>query len=111
PPDALLLRLGVELLLGAATRTAMRSEPPAAARRDVARRRTAPGARLTRARPLLVHGAGGDLLGDIGGAAVLLQALLDVAVLTLTLLAPCLLGHAFSSSDLPLGVVPERAGD
>ena len=43
--------------------------------------------------PLLVHRAGGDLLGGVLGPTALDEALLDVLVLPLALLAPRLLGH------------------
>ena len=88
-PDALLLRLVVELCPRAPAGPLVRSQPAAPARRDVLHRRAAALPGLTRSCPLLVHGAGGDLLGRVLGLAPLLQPGLDVLVLALPLGAPC----------------------
>src|SRR5262245_57317621 len=92
-PDALVPGLLVELLLRASAGSRVRPEAAPASGRDVADRGSAGLLGLARARPLLVHRPGGDLLGRVLVAAPLLQALLDVLVLAFALGAPGLLRH------------------
>src|SRR5690606_33589157 len=91
--DALGLRLVVELLVGTPGGAGVRALAAAVAGRYVLDAGLARGLRLAVARSLLVDGAGGDLLRDVGAAAALLQPLLDVRVLAFTLVAPCGLRH------------------
>src|SRR5262245_61668242 len=91
--DALVPSLLVQLCLRAPAGTAVRPEAATATRRDVGDRGAAGLPRLARAGPFLVHGPGGDLLGRVLVAALLLQALLDVLVLAFAFGAPGFLGH------------------
>src|SRR3954447_535002 len=86
--DALALRLGVELLAGAPTRSRVRAQAASTRRRDVVDRRAARGLRLAGPGALLVDRAGRDLLGLLRRPTALLEAVLDVLVLPLTLSAP-----------------------
>ena len=66
--------------------------------------------RLAGAGAFLVHRAGRDLLGGVLAAAALLEALLDVLVLALTLLAPGLLRHRLLlSHEVCLATYPRPA--
>jgi hypothetical protein len=56
--------------------------------------------------PLLVDRPGGNLLGHVLTASLVLEALLDVVVLALALLAPGLLRHLSSLVGFP-GRVPD----
>src|SRR5690606_10120006 len=57
-------------------------------------------------RPLLVHGASGDLFGPLLGLPLLLLALPDVLVLAFVLFAPALRHLSFSLSVIRPGVRP-----
>src|SRR5262249_2923370 len=89
----LALRLAVQLSLGSAACTTVRAESATATRRDVIGGRAAGGPRLARTRPLLVHGARGDLFGRVLRLASFEQAILDVLVLAFALRVPGSLGH------------------
>ena len=91
--DALVASLVVELFLGPAARTTMRTKAAATRRRDVTDRRSTRRPRLAVLRPLLVDGAGRDLLGLVVGPAPILEAFLDVLVLPFALFVPCSLRH------------------
>src|SRR5918994_1179159 len=94
PLDAHSLGLVVELLLRAALGAFRpRAESTAPARGDVGSREPRGRLRLTGARALFVHGPRRDLLGLVLGGTALLDALLDVLVLSLALLGPCLRRH------------------
>src|SRR5439155_11254265 len=107
PGDVQPLRLVVELLLRAALRPVRaRAKASAAARGDVATRRARGLLRFAAPRPLLVDRTSGDLLRPLGRRALLLRTLLDVLVLTLTLVAPGFLRHATLLSSF--GCLPGR---
>src|SRR4051812_28891875 len=67
--DVLVLRLLVELVARPASRPLVRPQPAAAAGGDVLGGRLRRRLGLAGARPLLVHGAGRDLLGQVLGPA------------------------------------------
>src|SRR5262245_7651991 len=73
--DALLPGLVVELVAGAAARAVPGLLAAAPARRRVVRRGPAPLVGLAAAGPLLVHGAGRDLLGAVLAAPLVQLAL------------------------------------
>src|SRR5207302_1958757 len=100
--------LVVDLVARAALRPVRpRTEAAAAPGRNVLTGEPGRLLRLARPRPLLVDGAGGDLLRRALRRAALLQAFLDVLVLTLALCAPGLLRHDPSSLGLRLaGLLP-----
>src|SRR5688500_11922572 len=108
--DTHLLRLVVELVAGAtllpAGSGAQAATPP---RGDVLPREARRRLRLTRAGALLVHRPGGDLLGLVLGRPTLLEAVLDVLVLALALLAPGLRHHYLPRLACRDG--PTRRGD
>src|SRR5437660_1035814 len=83
--QAALLRLVVELVVGAAPWSRVGTKAAATPGRDVLGRGTAHRLRLSRPGALLVHRPCGDLLREISGSSVLLQPFLDVLVLTLAL--------------------------
>src|SRR3954469_24267427 len=80
-PDALALRFGVQLPVGAPTRTAVRAQAAPTAGREVFHGLAAGFLRLTVLGPLLVHGARRDLLGGVFRLAPVLEAFFDVFVL------------------------------
>src|SRR5699024_9548621 len=93
----LALRILVELLLGAPLRPGMRAFATALRGRLILDRGAARLVGLALLGAGLVHGAGGDLLRLVLGGTLVELAVLDVLVLALTLLAPCL-GHDSSCS-------------
>jgi hypothetical protein len=86
--NAATLRFVVQLPVCAPTGPAVRSQPSPTSRRDVIHRRGAGLTRLSQSGAFLVDGSGRDLLGQILGASLLYEALLDVLVLTLSLRTP-----------------------
>src|SRR6266511_2959115 len=91
----MILRLFVQLVEGPSARPRVRAEPSAAPRGDVLDGRPAGLLRLAGPRPLLVHGAGRDLLGQVLRLASLAEPFLDVLVLPLALLVPGSLRHGY----------------
>src|SRR6266511_2231747 len=91
----MILRLFVQLVEGPSARPRVRAEPSAAPRGDVLDGRPAGLLGLARPGPLLVHGAGRDLLGDALGFASLAKPFRDVLVLPLALLVPGFLRHGY----------------
>src|SRR4051794_5027368 len=109
--DALSFGVLVELTLGAPSGAGVRSPPAAATRGDVVGRRAAGLLRLAGTRPLLVHSARCDLLGDILGPAPVLQTFLDVVVLAFSLVTPGPLWHgATPLRSCADGCVPSTFG-
>src|ERR1700712_3691811 len=104
--DAFLLRLVVELRLGAVARAVAGALATAATRGDVVGRALALLLGLAAAGPLLVHRARGDLLGGALTAPLVLEAAFHLLVLPLALVAPCLLRHRLLLSSRFTGVVP-----
>src|SRR5450759_5150888 len=98
--DVLLAGLVVELVPCASARSAMRPQTAPAPRGDVFGRCATRLFRLPGAGPFLVDGTRCDLLGGVLVLAPLDKALLDVVVLALSLVAPCSLRHAVSSSQV-----------
>jgi hypothetical protein len=91
--DALLARLGVQLITGATALALVGTESPASRRGDVIGRGPAALLGLAATGTLLVDGAGGDLFRLVIAAPTVLETVLDVLVLALALLAPGLLRH------------------
>src|SRR5690606_4074996 len=98
--DPALLRLVVQLVPGPALAAAVRTLAAAVSGRNVFGRGAAGLTGLATAGPHLVHRPGGDLLGDVLAPALVLQALLDVVVLTLTPFAPRALRHRRSLASV-----------
>src|SRR5437016_11062333 len=103
--QAALPRFVPQLRYRAPARPAVRPQPAATTRRDVFHRRAARLASLARPCALLVHGSGGDLLGDLRVPAALQQPFLDVHVLPFAFSGPTLLRH------LILLAAAQREGD
>src|SRR6185436_8347740 len=99
PFQSSFLCLVVELVVRAAFRSRVRAKAAAPTGRDVLRRRTALRLRLSRSGSFLIHRPRRDLLREVFGSTVLLQALLDVLVLTLALRTPRLLRHVAPPSS------------
>src|SRR4051794_28253265 len=84
--DVAVTRFVVQLVPRATAGTRVRSQPTAPAGRDVVHRRPTRLARLATAGPLLVHGAGSDLLRGVFLFTALQHSRFDVLVLPFTLL-------------------------
>src|SRR6266508_4943873 len=118
--DALALGVGVQLLLGAATRAVVGPQAATPSGRDVVGRRTALLLGLPAPGTFLVHGTGRDLLGRVLAPATLLEPALDVLVLAFALVAPLVPRHRSllsASSPTPYpkaretcGAPPQRSG-
>src|SRR5436309_4947884 len=94
-PDPTILRLFVELVVGPSAGPRVRAESPAPPRGDVLDGRTAGFLGLAGPGPLLVDGAGRDLLGHVHGLTPLAEPFLDVLGLPLALLVPGPLRHGY----------------
>src|SRR4051794_751896 len=103
-PDA--FGLLVEVLLG---RLVVRVAAAAGARGAAAQRRRRAGARLARAGPLAVDGAGGQFLGTVLGGAVRLGGILDVLVLP-GALGALLDASGWHAQDLPVNRPDDAPG-
>src|ERR1041384_1248567 len=104
------LRFVVELVARASTRTVVRAQATATAGRNVVSGKRGALARLTCARALFVHRAGGNLFRRVLVASMLFQAFFDVLVLPLTLGTPTVLRHDASPLFVLFGLFPGSSG-